>query len=158
VTDDQVVPSVPPEGLKLMPGTASKRAQQTWKTKPAAELSEIDTDPPYELIESVAVIYAEIVAYLESMNRMESVYRHLVADYAECVATVQKCSKLINQTGLLLKGARNSMVANKLIAIRRDARAQAIQLGRELGVTPRSRIEIYDQWGPDDGADNVFAG
>ena len=60
---------------------------------------------------------------------------------------------------LLVKGSKkDTLVPNKLLAIRRDAWARMLRLAQEFVMTPaaRTRIEVSSAAGDDE--DNPFAG
>lgn len=152
-------PAAPPEGLKLAPNTASKRAERSW-AKPVARYIEETDDPPYVMIDKAAELWSEYKASLIEMKTWNPSDRRLLAALAEATATAELCTEMIHRYGLVVKGARNALVPSKFIAIRRDAWAMQLRLSIEFGLTPaaRSRIEVGTPYGrPSDGP-NPFAG
>jgi P27 family predicted phage terminase small subunit len=145
-----------------MEGTASRRAERSW-TRPVTQLIEgiEGTDePPYEMIDKAAELWAEYKAHLESMKIWNAGDRRLLAALCEATATAELCTVMIHRYGLVVKGSRGNMVASKFIAIRRDAWQMQYRLSVEFGLTPasRTRIEVDPAYRPSTGGGpNPFA-
>jgi P27 family predicted phage terminase small subunit len=143
-----------------MPHTASKRAERSWAVPVQRYVEETD-DPPYLMIDKAAELWAEYKASLVEMGTWNPSDRRLLAALAEATATAELCTSYINKLGLVIKGARGDrFVANKFIAIRRDAWAMQLRLSIEFGLTPsaRSRVETSTPYGRPTSGHNPFAG
>jgi P27 family predicted phage terminase small subunit len=134
-------PPEPPAGLKIMPGTATKRAERAWVAPARPQADSIET--PYTMSDEAAAVWAEVTADLASMGLLQAADRRQIAAYCEATVTAEKCTNMINRSSLLVKGSKKeTLVPNKLLAIRRDAWATQLRLAQEFGLSPAGRTRV----------------
>jgi P27 family predicted phage terminase small subunit len=113
------------------------------------------------MIDKAAELWSEYKASLVEMHLWNSGDRRLLAALCEATATAELCTEMIHKYGLIVKGSRGNPVANKFIAIRRDAWMMQLRLSQEFGLTPaaRTRVEVSrGPYGRPSGGWNPFAG
>lgn len=99
--------------------------------------------PPPEWLEPDALAeWKRVVPMLEAARVLSVVDYSQLAAYATAHGLAVKASKQLKRQGLTTKRANGSVCANPLIAIAREARAQALRIAIEYGLTPAARTRI----------------
>lgn len=122
---------IPRDVLPVCPDEASPEAREIWD---------------YTLNELVA------------MRTAAAVDRDALYAYCCAVVTHRAAVKLVDQTGLLMKGAKGVPVKNPAVGMARDAANNIRVFAHEFGLTPsaRTRIEV-DRRATSAAIDNPFA-
>lgn len=99
--------------------------------------------PPPEWLEPDALAeWNRVVPMLEAAHVLSVVDYSQLAAYATAHGLAVKATKQLKRQGLTTKRANGSVMANPLIAIAREARAQALRIAIEYGLTPAARTRI----------------
>ncbi len=84
--------------------------------------------------------WQRIVPELEYMGLIATVDRSVLIRYCTAWANWCELDQKLTDTGLLVKGQHSGVVRNPLWMMRGDAEAILSDLGRQLGLTPASRL------------------
>lgn len=109
------------------------------------------TPPPDWLDPEALREWNRVVPMLEAARVLSVVDYSQLAAYATAHGQAVKATKQLKRESLTIKRANGSRAANPLIAIAREARAQALRIAIEYGLTPAARTRIR----PTDEAPNV---
>ena len=138
---------------KEQTGAAGQVVPSTVSKEPIAPGE--DLEPPYDMSEPVARIWAKTVADLEQMGLADNADAYQVAGYCEAAALFEQASIELVGAELVIDGAA-SQVANKLIGIRQQAQTQMLRFAQEFGLTPAARVRVEANKGDGQGS-NPFA-
>lgn len=84
--------------------------------------------------------WRRVVPELESIGLLATIDRGVLIRYCVAWADWVELHGLIQQSGKLLKGAKGNLVRNPLWLMKWDAEQTVTELGRQIGLTPVSRL------------------
>ena len=131
-------PAPLPTHLKVLRGTA--RPDRINKREPKAP-SKTPRCPDW-LSDEAKVVWKRTVKQLKEMGILSDTDGDLLATYANAVVTYQKATVIVDASGILVKGRRDTVVTNPAVRIQRDTAQLVRQLGAEFGLSPASRTRI----------------
>jgi len=95
---------------------------------------------PTTLAPEAKAEWRRVVPVLENMGTLTKVDRGILIRYCTAWADWVDLDSQLSRTGRLVKGASGAWVRNPLWFLRRDAESTVTDLGRQLGLTPDSRV------------------
>jgi P27 family predicted phage terminase small subunit len=115
--------------------STSKELHESKKSFTDETFNEFSKISKYELVKQVSDYLVDECNICDPHNR------HLIAIFAESMEIYDICSKEIDKEGLVIS-YNNGMTqgANPYISIRNKTTITIIQIMRELGLTPKSRL------------------
>jgi P27 family predicted phage terminase small subunit len=115
---------------------------------------------PDGLCEEAEAEWLRVVPELEAIGLLATVDRAVLIRYCQAWADWHDLNGKLAATGPLIKGRRDALVRNPLWLLRRDAEETLSDLGKQLGLTPASRLRqgvTHDLPEDDDHAVGVAA-
>lgn len=100
------------------------------------------TPPPEWLGVEALAEWHRIVPVLEKAHVLSLVDYSQLANYCEAHGLAVKATKQLKREGLTTKRANGSKVANPLVGIAKESRAQALRIAIEFGLTPAGRTRV----------------
>jgi P27 family predicted phage terminase small subunit len=95
---------------------------------------------PRALTGEAAAEWNRIVPELERSGILSTMDRALLVRYCTAWADWVELDRLLQQGGKLVRGQKGNVVRSPAWLMRRDAEQTLIELGRQLGLTPVSRL------------------
>ena len=86
--------------------------------------------------------WRRVIAHLEELGAVTPVDRALLYRYCRTWEEWVELEETVKATGLLVRGAGNAVIRNPALRLRRDAEATLLELGRELALSPASRLRL----------------
>ncbi len=137
-------PKGKPTNLRILHGDRPDRINQNEPPAPQGA-----PEPPYEMADDVAEVWAYTVRSLVGMTIASPVDRDALAVYCEAVALHRRASAMLKDTSILVRtqrsranGAGPGFMRNPLLQVQRDAAATIRAYAQEFGLTPAARSEI----------------
>ena len=114
-----------------------------------------DPDPPKDdatFTPEMRDVWDRVVEELRVMHMLAGADEDLI--YAYCVTTVnyRDAVRLVNSTGLVMRGRDGNVVKNPAVQFVRDFGAQLRVLGNEFGFSPAARVGLSTKEKPSAGA------
>ena len=131
-------PAPLPTHLKIVKGTVRKDRINSNEPKPKHKIPRC----PEWLSEDAKKIWKRTTAQLKSMGILYEADIDIIVAYCNAVVNYQKASLIVDQSGVLIKGRRDSVVTNPAVRVQRDAATLIRMLASELGLTPSARSRI----------------
>lgn len=137
----------PPKPSKL------KKLQGTFRPDrvPPKEMAPPPGTParPEWLDEEAAAEWDRVVPQLVACGVLCDVDRASLANYCAAVSLAAQATREYQEDGLMIDGPNETKVKHPMIAVAKEARAQARLLGAEFGLTASSRSRISEpDWRP----------
>jgi P27 family predicted phage terminase small subunit len=124
-----------PTQLKLLKGERDPRRVPRSEPQPR----EVEPVEPDWLSEDQRKVWREAAGELRAMGMLWAADQHMLVVYSCAMADFMTAQRLIDRSGLLIKGREDTMVKNPLHGVKRDNANIARVLARELGLTPAGR-------------------
>ena len=100
--------------------------------------------PPEHLSEVATEVWVEAVKALSSVEGLLTrADRNILLRYANCMARYHDGQAILEKEGVLIDGAKNARVKHPVIQVVRDASNEALQLEKQMGLTPSARAGLH---------------
>jgi P27 family predicted phage terminase small subunit len=100
---------------------------------------------PDWLDEEARAIWSRTAPMLEELGVLSEMDRIALASYCSAASLAIQATRQVNREGLMKRATKGSLFGpkvNPLIKIAQGARAQALRIGAEFGLTPAARSRI----------------
>ena len=134
-------PTPTPTALKILRGETRPSRINRDEPRPVGELVPIPDDLPAE----AQAVWRRVLREFGHTGVIRGADGDVMRIYCETVARYEKASRLLDQSGPLIKGARGGvLVKNPLHQVVRDNAVLVRSLAGELGLTPAARVGLHD--------------
>ena len=134
-------PTPTPTALKILRGETRPSRINRDEPRPVGELVPIPDDLPAE----AQAVWRSVLREFGHTGVIRGADGDVMRIYCETVARYEKASRLLDQSGPLIKGARGGvLVKNPLHQVVRDNAVLVRSLAGELGLTPAARVGLHD--------------
>jgi P27 family predicted phage terminase small subunit len=129
-----------PSAIKKSRGTFRPARSAKNEVTPPLEVPDV---PPW-LDAGARAVWSNVVPQLEKLRVLTALDRLALANYCAAQALAVRATIEYQREGLLPKAKAGSLMvrAHPLIKVAQEARAQALRIGIEFGLTPASRSRI----------------
>jgi P27 family predicted phage terminase small subunit len=131
-------PAKTPTTLRLLNGETRKDRINLKEPLPR----DVPPDCPSWFDAETVLVWNRVTQELEAMGLAKSADQDALAVYCQAVVLYAKACKLVNGSGLLIKGREGNPVKNPAMAMVRDYGDQIRVMGREFGLTPSARTGL----------------
>jgi P27 family predicted phage terminase small subunit len=144
-------PRPTPTNLRLLQGESRPSRINANEPVPANRAPEPPADDA-AFTDEMRGVWKRVTEDLRIMGMLAGADEDLL--YAYCVTTVKyrDAVRLVNQTGLMLRGRDGGVVKNPAVQFVRDFGAQLRVLGNEFGFSPAARVGLETKDKPSAGA------
>ena len=97
---------------------------------------------PRSLLGEAKAEWRRVVPELEEIGMLASIDRAVLIRYCTAWADWCELEAMLQKSGKLIKGQKGNFVRNPLWLMKRDAEETVTELGRQLGLTPVSRLRV----------------
>ncbi len=147
-----------PSAVKKARGTYRRdRAAKNEMTPPVGA-----PEMPDWLDEEARAIWSHTAPMLEELGVLSETDRVTLASYCAAASLAIQATRQVNREGLMKRATKGSLFGpkvNPLIRVAQGARAQALRIGAEFGLTPAARTRVSGATPPakgDDAEDFIF--
>lgn len=84
--------------------------------------------------------WKRVVPELEEMGVLATIDRSVLVRYCTAWSDWLELERLLQKSGKLIRGQKGNLVRNPLLLVRSDVEATLSDLGKQLGLTPASRL------------------
>jgi P27 family predicted phage terminase small subunit len=144
-------PRARPVPLKLREGERPDRRPRNPPTAPIAATAPL---PPEHLSDVAAETWNRLAPQLHSKGLLTEWDLEMFGIGCEAYAKWRRASQLVNDSDVLIRGYRGSLVRNPASQVARENGEVVLRWAREFGLTPSARSGIDLGEGDDDGALN----
>lgn len=138
-----------PTHLKMVKGIVRKDRINLHEPKPKNKQPRC----PEWLSEDAKKIWKRTIHQLKLMGILYESDIDIIIAYCNAVVNYQKATLIVDQSGVLIKGRRDSVVTNPAVRVQRDAATLIRMLASELGLTPSSRSRLSSE---NNDSDNIL--
>jgi len=129
-----------PTALKILRGETRPSRINRQEPIPVGELVPV----PDDLNDEAKVVWRRVVHAFGHTGVIRSADSDVMRLYCEAVARYERASRLLDQSGPIIRGRQGDMVKNPLHQIVRDNATLVRSLAGELGLTPAARVGLKD--------------
>lgn len=138
-----------PTAVKRARGTL-KKSREVTEAVSIGDPGQVNTAPPSSLTKGAKAEWLRVVPLLDEAKLITEADRTALAMYCTAVDRAAKAEKQVEKDGMTFTNAQTgAMHAHPLLAVAKEARAQALRYGCEFGLTPASRGKIGAPKAPD---------
>jgi P27 family predicted phage terminase small subunit len=131
-----------PAAVKRARGTFKKSREVATPVSLAGE-GPVNTAPPGHLTKGAKAEWARVVGLLDAAKLLVEADRTALALYCTAVDRAQRAELQVEREGMTLENPTTGAIhAHPLLAVAKEARAQALRYGCEFGLTPASRSKL----------------
>ncbi len=133
-------PAPAPTKVKMLRGETRPSRINRDEPRPVGELVPIPTD----IASEAQAVWRRVLKAFGHTGVIRGADGDVMRIYCETVARYERASRLLDQTGPLVRGARSGeLVKNPLHQIVRDNAVLIRSLAGELGLTPAARVGLH---------------
>ena len=134
-------PAPTPTALKILRGETRPSRINGDEPRPVGELVPI----PEDISPEAQAVWRRVLREFGHTGVIRGADGDVMRIYCETVARYEKTSRLLDQSGPLVRGARSGeLVKNPLHQIVRDNATLVRSLAGELGLSPAARVGLHD--------------
>lgn len=129
-----------PTALKILRGETRPSRVNRDEPRPVGQL----VAPPDDLSSEAGAVWRRVLREFGHTGVIRGADGDVMRIYCETVARYERASRLLDQSGPLVRGARSGeLVKNPLHQIVRDNAVLIRSLAGELGLTPAARVGLH---------------